>query len=219
MGVLLKDFKGFMTEVTGRLRKGVEAMAEAGGRPMKYLASPSLSNEDLAQAIAEREGIREGLIGIFSAVELCRSFEIGWDKRRRHLELRTAPRKCLHYYHYWMHPEWGFMHVRLQSWFPFTVHVCINGREWLARQMDREGLSYVRRENCCLRIADVSRGQRLMNQQFRVNWRRRLNALVPQFHPIYRELFPECPSGYYWSADESEWTTDVMFHSAGFTRS
>ncbi len=215
MGVLLKDFKGFMADVTGRLRKGTEALAEAAGRPMKYLPSSSSSKEEIARAMAKRDGIREGLIGVLSAVELCRSFSIGWDERRRYLELRTAPRKCLHYYHYWMHPEWGFMHARLQTWFPFTVHICINGREWLARQMDRRGLSYVQRENCFVRIDDVKRAQRLMDRQLRVNWQKMLNALVPRFHPIYRELFSDCPSGYYWSVDESEWATDVMFRSAG----
>ena len=215
IGVLLRDFKGFMTDVTTRLRKSTEALAETAGRPMKYLTNSSVSKEDVAREMAERDGVREGLIGILSAVELCRSFDIGWDERRRHLELRSALRKCLHYYHYWIHPEWGFMHARLQTWFPFTVHICINGREWLARQMDRENLAYVQRENCFVRIADVKRAQRLMDRQLRVNWGKMLNALVPHFHPIYKHLFPTCPSGYYWSADESEWATDVMFRSPG----
>ena len=39
--------------------------------------------------------------------------------------------------------------MRLQTWFPFTVHVGMNGREWLARQMDqsRHWLTQ-RRDNC-----------------------------------------------------------------------
>src|SRR6266480_3520390 len=31
---------------------------------------------------------------------------------------------------------------------PFSVQVCVNGREWLARQMDRVGMKYVRQDNC-----------------------------------------------------------------------
>jgi hypothetical protein len=214
MGVLLKDFKGFMTGITGRLRKATEALAEDAGRPMEYLKSSSISKEDVARQIAERDGVQEGLIAVLSATELSRSFDIGWDAERRHLLLQNGWRKCLHYYHYWIHPEWGFMHARVQTWFPFTVHICINGREWLARQMDREGLSYVQRENCFVQISNVQRAQRLMARQLRVNWPRMLNNLVPQFHPIYKDLFPTCPGGYYWSMDESEWATDVMFRSA-----
>lgn len=37
------------------------------------------------------------------------------------------------------------MHLRLQTWFPFTVHVCVNGREWLAQQLRGEGIGYVQR--------------------------------------------------------------------------
>jgi hypothetical protein len=52
--------------------------------------------------------------------------------------LRVRP--CLVLYHYSIDPEWGWMNARLQTWFPFQVQVCLNGCEWLARQMDREGL-------------------------------------------------------------------------------
>jgi hypothetical protein len=31
----------------------------------------------------------------------------------------------------------GFMHLRLQTWFPFRVNLCLNGRHWLARWMPR----------------------------------------------------------------------------------
>jgi hypothetical protein len=40
------------------------------------------------------------------------------------------------------------MNARLQTWFPFNIQICLNGREWLARAMDREGLRYEKRENC-----------------------------------------------------------------------
>jgi len=25
------------------------------------------------------------------------------------------------------------MHARVQTWFPFTIQICLNGREWLAQ--------------------------------------------------------------------------------------
>jgi hypothetical protein len=36
------------------------------------------------------------------------------------------------------------MHLRRQTWFPLTIHVAINGREWLARQLDAASLGYRR---------------------------------------------------------------------------
>jgi hypothetical protein len=53
-------------------------------------------------------------------------------------------RKCTHLYHYYMHQDFGLMHVRVKSWFPFTVSICLNGRNWLARQMDRAGIDVLR---------------------------------------------------------------------------
>jgi len=52
------------------------------------------------------------------------------------------------------------MHVRLQSWIPFGVQVCLNGRSFLARQMEREGIAFVQKDNTFTAIADVERAQR-----------------------------------------------------------
>ena len=61
-----------------------------------------------------------------------------------------------------MHEELGFLHLRLQTWFPFLVQVCVNGREWLGRQMDKAGIAYRREESCFPWIGDVGRAQELM---------------------------------------------------------
>ena len=42
------------------------------------------------------------------------------------------PRRCKHYYFYWDDGKFGLTHVRLSSWFPFDVHIVMNGREWLS---------------------------------------------------------------------------------------
>jgi hypothetical protein len=44
--------------------------------------------------------------------------------------------RCLHIYFYVIDPEFGFMHVRVQTWIPYTVQVYVNGREWLTRQVE-----------------------------------------------------------------------------------
>src|SRR2546426_7702134 len=45
--------------------------------------------------------------------------------------------KCLVHYFYLLDPEFGFMHVRRPTWFPFTMQVYVNGHDWLARRMNR----------------------------------------------------------------------------------
>jgi hypothetical protein len=213
-GVLLKDFANYSMELTAQIKSASLEVAQKAGRPVQYLVDPSVSKEDLAREIAERDGIDSGLVCVFTAVEPCHSFEMHRNRAGKKLELLCRQRRCLHLYHYMIHPQWGFMHIRIQSWFPFTVGVCINGREWLSRQMDQAGLEYVRRDNCFTQLADVDAVQSLMDQQLKTDWKSVLDGVVAMAHPAHADLFgPQSgyPIEHYWSAQQSEWATDVMF--------
>jgi hypothetical protein len=211
--VLLKDFKRHVLEVTGQIRAASEQLAAVAGRPVVYLASSATNKEAQAQRIAARDGITEGLVCVLSCVELGWSYEVGPNRDRKQLELRGGHRKCLHYYFYWIDRRLGWMHLRMQTWFPFTLHVCLNGREWLARQLDVAAIGYRRRDNCLVDVADVGVAQRLLDRQLEMDWQRLLAQVVRKFHPTHRRLFAKHPTEYYWSADESEWASDIMFRS------
>ncbi len=212
--VLNKDFKDYAMAVTEQLRNATVQVAESIGQKVHYLASSSLDKEHKARSIARQRGVREGLIAIFSATEPCMSYHMHRNRETKTLDLEFSPSKCLHYYHYYQHPKLGFLHVRLQTWFPFTMHICINGREWLARQMDAAGLGYKRMENCFVDLADPGRAQKLMNQQLRTDWPQLLDELAGLANPVEKEIFRKVKVPYYWSAQESEWASDVMFRSA-----
>lgn len=170
--------------------------AEAAGRPVRYLPSSATRKEDVARDLAQSQGIAQGLICVLSAVEPCVTYQVARNANTKKLELRLQSAKCLHYYHYWRHPRLGFMHARLQTWFPFTVHVCINGREWLARSMDRAGIGYIRKENCFVDVADVAGAQKLLDRQLRTDWVRLLDGLIPQMNPADRSIFAANPVPY-----------------------
>jgi hypothetical protein len=213
--VLLKDFKTYVQRITERVREASERLAaKTPHGQVQYLGSTSISKEQVAQDMAERYQVREGLIGVLSCREPCRSFDVRKDKALKQLRLRLAERQCLHHYFYFQHREFGLLHVRLQTWFPFTMHVCLNGREWLARQMDRAGIGYVQRDNCFSRIDDVPAAQRLMDRQLERSWPRLLDGLRRTVHPEHRTITARCPMDYYWSVDESEWASDLMFRTA-----
>jgi hypothetical protein len=139
------------------------------------------------------------------------SFQIHKSQVSGRLEIKYRQRQCLHLYHYQQHPVFGFMHVRLQTWFPFRVQVYINGREWLARQMDGAGIAYRRRDNCFPWIEDVVRAQALLDEQSRLPWSRALDELALAANPLHAQMFAKYPTRYYWSVLQSEWATDVMF--------
>jgi hypothetical protein len=215
MRVLLKDFATHTQELTQRLRAASEALARRTGRPVRYLASSSTNKEEIARAIAEADGIKEGLICILTAVEQCQSFEIVRDRAAKELRIEPRHRKCLFLYHYQVHPRFGFMHARIQTWFPFAIQICLNGREWLARSMNAAGIPYLQRDNCFTWLEDPEQAQRLLHQQVRAAWPELLNAIARELNPLHEAMFQTWPAEYYWSTYQSEWATDIMFRDTG----
>jgi hypothetical protein len=214
VGLLIKDFTRWTQDLGNQIKDAAAQTARNAGRPVCYLPSSATSKEDLARSIAQRDGVHTGLIAVLSCVEPCHSFDVRCDRAAKKIELINRPRQCLHLYYYFMHPIFGFMHVRLQTWTPYTVRVSINGREWLARQMDQAGIAYVRRDNCFTWIEDVTAAQALMDQQLSVRWDRVLDKFVQQVNPIHQPHFQDYGLDYYWSVYQSEWASDVMFRDA-----
>ena len=209
--VLLKDFKGFALEVSARIKAAAYASAKAAGRPDLYLPSPEISKEQKAREIAAADQVKEGLIALFSATEPCLSYSVRGDRSTRRLHLVLETRKCTHFYHYFMHQDFGQMSVRVQTWFPFAVDVCLNGREWLARQMERAGVSFEQRDNCFVRVSDAARAQELLDVQRRTDWVGALQPLLEAAHPLHAELGRPLGQSYYWTASQTEFATDVLF--------
>jgi hypothetical protein len=214
--VLLKEFKGFALELTETLKDSVTAMAEIAGKPIRYLASSSLSKEDLVRELLRREGVASGsgMVCVLSCVEPCQSFHVQKNYDSGHIELASRQRRCLHWYFYFLDEVLGLCHVRIQSWLPFAVHVCVNGREWLCRDLERAGIGFTRSDNCLLAVEDPQAAQELLDAQPRADWNGILDRLLRQSCPALLELpLANRHHEYYWSADDTEWATDVMFRS------
>lgn len=190
ISVLLKDFGQYALGITKRLKEATLQTANLTSRPVIYLSSGATKKEDVARQIARDDSVREGLVCILTSVEPCSSFDIFRNRKTKRLELVTRHRKCLHIYHYLMHPVFGFMNARIQTWFPFNIQICINGREWLARQMDAAGLGYQRRDNCFSWLENPVEAQRLMELQLRSSWPDLLHDISRMLNPIHEELFP-----------------------------
>jgi hypothetical protein len=211
--IKLKDFSEFAQATTGLLREAVQEQAKEWGHPIDYLNSSSLSKEEKALQLATERRISQGLVAILSCVEPCMSFTVRRDASARKLQLCCLPMKCLFYYHYFLDPHFGLLHVRTQTWFPFTVFICLNGREWLARQMNAAGIGYVKRDNCFIDIADLPAAQQLAHAQLQTNWPTILDDWVSKTNRAHDLMFESLPMPYYWSAEETEWASDIMFRS------
>ena len=210
-GVLWKDFKTFATGLTDRVRQAAAAWAQECHRPLIYLPSSRTNKEQVALEARERQPVSSGLVAVLSCVEPCRTWFARGNRATKKLELKLQWGKCVHLYFYLLHQQLGWLSVRLQTWFPFLIQVCINGREWLAQQMDKAGLAYRRQDNCFSWVANAAAAQALLEAQHRTDWPKLLNPLVKLCHPLHPEIARPIERDYYWTLAESEYATDVMF--------
>ena len=166
--------------------------------------------------VAAREGVADnGLVAVLKTTEVCQGFDIHRNGVEQRLELVARLRKCLHYYVYWQDARLGMTQVRIQTWLPLNTHVVLNGREWLGRQLTRAKIGFERRDNCLAWVEDFPRAQNLLDRQLDTNWSELLDGLLSRACPALPDLWPGFPLRRYWSADQTEWATDVCFRSAG----
>ena len=124
--------KPFLLEQAERIKKHAVTMASQARRRYEYL-SEATRKEDVARKFAERDGIGEGFVCVFSVVEPCRTFSLLW--KEHHALVRPAKCKCLQLYSYFMDRQLGLIHVKIQTCFPFPIQVYVSGHEWLARRV------------------------------------------------------------------------------------
>jgi hypothetical protein len=209
-GLRFTDYRRHTEQLTKALVRDTEALAAADGGRVHYLNSPNTDKEATALALAQQRGVKSGRIAILSCVEGCRTYRVRKNDCG-HIDLVAEPARCQHFYHYFLHEDLGLCYVRVQSWFPFTVRIGLNGRQWLYRQLQREGLSYRHQDNLLLEVDDWQRAQQLLDQQPRTDWPTLLDQLAAPTQPLWSYLREEARVPYYWVTEQSEWATDILF--------
>lgn len=208
-GVLFKDAKQWVLEQTARLVSAVDELSRREcGVGTTYLPSLNIRKEEVARRRQREKGITEGLVGTWSCLETGGSYRL--------MRADGAPRlvyyqpRCKHLYVYLDHLDYGFMSIRIQTWFPYRIQVAMNGREWLGRQLEKAGVGFVRHGNKILQVDDFAVIQPLLDQQLTTNWCALLDSFVPTAFPTFGSTLGTGLS-YTWNLWQSEWATDFLF--------
>ena len=182
--VLLKEFnQPYAKDLTATLCAAIEKPAEKAGIN-RYLSNSKVSKEATALAIARQHGKTQGLIAVLGCTEPCQNLRVRKNRETKKLEVRIEPGKCLHYDHYYLDAKFGLRSTRLQSGFPFTMHVGLNGRDWLAQQMIEAGIEFVKKNNCFTWIKDFAAAQQLMDNQLETAWQPLLDGWARESFPL-----------------------------------
>jgi hypothetical protein len=209
--ILLKEYKEFARDTTVSLCRSIEKPANDAGI-WHFLNNCRESKEEVALRMAAEQKRTTGLIAVLGCVEPCQIMQVRKNHETQKLELQAEPGKCKHYYHYYLDPDYGLRYTRLQSWFPFTMHIGLNGRDWLGQQLTKADIEHRKQDNCFPWIKDFAAAQKLADKQQKTNWPRLLDRWVHESHRLADGFLP-CPVPYYWSLETGEYATDFAFRS------
>ena len=209
--VLLKDYGTYVQGVTDSIKNHVIAYTSSQKRPLIYLKSPKISKEQTALECLENDPIDEGLICTLSTVELCNAFSVISNHTTHKLEIKCMKRKCLHYYFYYLDKVYGFMFIKLQTWFPFTITVYINGRELMKRALEENNISYQMYDNSFSYLSDFEKAQELADHFDSKKLSNHLDLFAARINPFLPKVKEIFGNGYYWCASQIEYATDIVF--------
>jgi hypothetical protein len=149
--------------------------------------------DDVAQAYLAAFAGDEGVLFVGKAQEKASVFRT--EKRRRPdgstypwIYRSTTP--VNHYYVYILDRDFGPLFIKFCSYFPYAVQVCLNGHEWLKRQLTQRGLVHEPLDNGIRSSDDPARVQRLANTldaaKIDALFRKWLRRLPHPFTPAHR---------------------------------
>lgn len=127
--------------------------------------------DDLAkQALAafEQTGATEGWLFVGKAQE--KTLVVRTEKRlnertgRRYPWLVRSTALVNHWYWYGVDRDFGPFFIKMCSYFPYTMKVCLNGHEYLKRQLTQQGIAFEALDNGLLSCADAKRAQAICDR-------------------------------------------------------
>ena len=205
-----KDFLPMVETLSQTLVDHGKATAAAANVPYQYFERRQ-RKEDLIRKMLKEHPVQEGLVAVLCFKETCRSVKLAKGNHRPWLYYSKRQQRVLYYY--FLDADFGLMHIRVQTFFPFTIQVYVNGHDWLAQQMLAKKLGFVQHDNAPRELDDAERAQQIADRFRALSWTKTLDRWTGLVNPLLTsQPWLKGPS-YYWVIDQAEFSTDVLFRS------
>ena len=146
-----------------RFIAALERFAETQGVDLVTFEKGQRKDDVAQEYLAAFDG-DEGVLFIGKAQEKASVFR---TEKRRNADGSTYPwiirstAPVNHYYVYILDRDFGPLFIKFCSYFPYAVKVCLNGHEWLKRQLTQRDIPYEPLDNGIRSSADATRVQRI----------------------------------------------------------
>jgi hypothetical protein len=146
-------------------KAAVESFAKEHGIDMIRFER-GVRKEDIAAAYRERQGEKEGVLFIGIAQERAYAYKahkrvqgklVGFDYSRQSVFVN-------HYYFYLQDEDFGPAFIKICSYAPYAVKICLNGHEWAKRQLLQRGMGFEALDNGFLSCEDPAALQAVCDQ-------------------------------------------------------
>ena len=211
--VLLKDFDSFARAQADSLCSHIESYIDGQGCPLTYLASGQEDKGELARKSFEKTPDRTGLVCAFSVVEPCKTMTVKPNRSSKKLEVTSRTTKCKHYYFYYNGEEFGWMFLKIQTWFPYNIQVYLNGREYLSRLLSKEGIPYAMFNNSFSYIENPGRAQEIAGGILNKKLSASFGGMAGKINCLLPDIMETMHHSYYWCIDQCEFATGINFKS------
>jgi hypothetical protein len=190
-------------QVTEKFRAAVKAQAEQQQIPV-YQFNHKERKDDIANDFRRQRGVQDQIVFIGVAQEKAQAFN-GKKVNGRFEFNRDKAVYVNHYYFYIDDEDFGPLFIKVCSYAPWGIKLCLNGHEWAKRQLEKKKIRYEALDNGFLSCAEPEKLQQVCD------------ALGPEdIDGVFRKWLKRIPlplrvedrqAGYEW--DLSIWQMEV----------
>src|SRR5262245_58162752 len=145
----------------------IESFTQANRIPLFTFAKGQRKDDVAAEYLADFDR-PEGVLFVGKAQEKTPVFR---TEKRRHPTTNLpypwivrSTAMVNHYYFYCVDEDFGPFFLKFCSYFPYNAKLCLNGHEYLKRQLAKEGIAFAALDNGILSCADPRRLQQLCEE-------------------------------------------------------
>ncbi len=190
-------------QVTEKFREAVKTQAEDQQIPVHHFQHKE-RKDDIANDFRRQRGVRDQIVFIGVAQEKAKAFQ-GTKINGQFQFNRDKTVYVNHYYFYIDDEDFGPLFIKVCSYAPWGIKLCLNGHEWAKRQLEKRGIVYEALDNGFLSCAEPGKLQEVCDslgpEQIECLFRKWLKRIPLPLRPEDRQ------SGYDWNL--SIWQMEV----------